>query len=49
MAKDFSKTPCHGVPREEIPWYPTVKADACIGCELCYVTFGRKLRIPSSR
>ena len=31
----------HGIPREEIPWFPTVDADACIGCQLCYVTCGR--------
>lgn len=31
----------HGIPREEIPWYPTVNAETCIGCTLCYVTCGR--------
>lgn len=31
----------HGIPREEIPWRPNVDADACIGCQLCYVTCGR--------
>ncbi len=31
----------HGIPRQEIPWYPTVDTQACIGCELCYVTCGR--------
>lgn len=31
----------HGIPREEVPWYPTVDLQACIGCELCYVTCGR--------
>ena len=31
----------HGIPRQEIPWYPTVDAQACIGCELCCVTCGR--------
>lgn len=41
MAKDLSKTLWHGVPRMEIPWYPTVDMDACIGCELCFVTCGR--------
>ena len=24
-----------GVPREEIPWYPTIDADKCIGCRDC--------------
>lgn len=31
----------HGIPREDIPWFPTVDAEACIGCQLCYVTCGR--------
>lgn len=24
-----------GIPREEIPWYPTVDAGKCIGCREC--------------
>jgi len=31
----------HGIPRQEIQWFPTVSAQACIGCGLCYVTCGR--------
>ena len=31
----------HGISREEIPWLPAVDAEACIGCQLCYVTCGR--------
>jgi len=31
----------HGIARETIPWFPTVNADKCIGCELCFVTCGR--------
>jgi NAD-dependent dihydropyrimidine dehydrogenase PreA subunit len=31
----------HGIPRETIPWFPTVNLDKCIGCELCFVTCGR--------
>lgn len=31
----------HGIPRDEIPWRPTVDPEACIGCQLCYVTCGR--------
>jgi CDP-4-dehydro-6-deoxyglucose reductase len=30
----FTK-PWHGVPREEIVWFPTVNEDACIGCGTC--------------
>ena len=41
MPKDLSQSKWHGIPRQGIPWYPTVDADACIGCELCYVTCGR--------
>jgi NAD-dependent dihydropyrimidine dehydrogenase PreA subunit len=43
MAKDLSKQLWHGIPRTEIPWYPTINADKCIGCELCYVTCGREV------
>jgi NAD-dependent dihydropyrimidine dehydrogenase PreA subunit len=38
---DDKKKSWHGIPREEIPWVPTVDAEACIGCQLCYVTCGR--------
>lgn len=31
----------HGIPRREIPWFPTVDSDACIGCTLCYLSCGR--------
>jgi len=31
----------HGIPRNEIPWFPTVDAATCIHCGLCYVTCGR--------
>jgi len=33
----------HGIPRKDIPWFPTVEADACIGCSLCYTTCGRNV------
>jgi NAD-dependent dihydropyrimidine dehydrogenase PreA subunit len=36
-----TKPTWHGIPRDEIPWFPTVDAEACIGCQLCYVTCGR--------
>lgn len=35
------KATWHGIPRDQIPWKPSVNAEACIGCELCYVTCGR--------
>lgn len=31
----------HGIPRDEIPWKPSVDSEACIGCQLCFVTCGR--------
>jgi len=31
----------HGIPRNEIPWFPTVNAETCVGCTMCYVTCGR--------
>ncbi|MFN6954852.1 MAG: hypothetical protein ACK4PG_08660 [Acetobacteraceae bacterium] len=40
---DTPKKQWHGIPREEIPWFPTVDAEACIGCQLCYVTCGRSV------
>jgi NAD-dependent dihydropyrimidine dehydrogenase PreA subunit len=24
-----------GIPREKIPWYPTIDADRCSGCRTC--------------
>jgi len=43
MVKDFSKTDWHGIPRMEIPWYPTINEETCIGCGLCYVSCGREV------
>lgn len=41
MPKDLSQTQWHGIARKEIPWFSTLDANKCIGCELCYVTCGR--------
>lgn len=35
--------PWHGVPREEIEWYPTVVAERCLGCGLCVTSCGRQV------
>jgi CDP-4-dehydro-6-deoxyglucose reductase len=35
--------PWHGVPREEIEWWPTVNEDVCIGCGTCVVGCGRQV------
>jgi NAD-dependent dihydropyrimidine dehydrogenase PreA subunit len=31
----------HGILRKDIPWFPVVDAETCIGCTLCYTTCGR--------
>ena len=36
----FSK-PWHGIPRSEIPWFPTVDPDVRIGCGSCVVSCSR--------
>ena len=38
---EAAKMNWHGIPREDVPWMPTVDAETCIGCQLCYVTCGR--------
>ena len=40
---EVKKQMWHGIPREDIPWYPTVDAETCIGCTLCYVSCGRNV------
>lgn len=25
-----------GIPREEVPWFPTIKEDMCDGCKICF-------------
>lgn len=39
---NFSK-PWHGIPRDEIAWYPTVVADRCVGCGMCVTSCGRQV------
>ena len=43
MTKDLSKTTWHDIPRMDIPWYPSINADKCIGCELCFLSCGREV------
>lgn len=35
--------PWHGIPRQEIEWYPTIVNDRCIGCGLCITSCGRQV------
>jgi NAD-dependent dihydropyrimidine dehydrogenase PreA subunit len=42
-AEKTEKKTWHGIPREVIPWLPTVDPEACIGCQLCYITCGRSV------
>jgi CDP-4-dehydro-6-deoxyglucose reductase, E3 len=39
---NFTK-PWHGIPREEIEWFPTVVADRCVGCGMCVTSCGRQV------
>jgi NAD-dependent dihydropyrimidine dehydrogenase PreA subunit len=41
MAAETKPQMWHGIPRKDIPWAPTVDADTCIGCTLCFATCGR--------
>lgn len=41
MAEEIQKQMWHGIPRQDIPWYPTVDAETCIGCTLCFASCGR--------
>ncbi|RLG75897.1 MAG: 4Fe-4S ferredoxin [Thermoprotei archaeon] len=36
--RDFSGSEWWGVPRKEIPWYPRINYDRCIGCGICFLT-----------
>jgi DNA-binding transcriptional ArsR family regulator/NAD-dependent dihydropyrimidine dehydrogenase PreA subunit len=33
----------HGIPREQIDWYPTVVAERCIGCGICATSCGKNV------
>ncbi|MDI6693966.1 MAG: ferredoxin family protein [Anaerolineales bacterium] len=33
----------HGIPRQEIEWYPTIITERCIGCGLCVTSCGRNV------
>ena len=43
MTETKEKAAWHGIPRADIPWFPTVDQETCIGCQLCYVTCGRNV------
>jgi NAD-dependent dihydropyrimidine dehydrogenase PreA subunit len=31
----MAETKIHGVPRNKIPWYPTIDYERCVGCGKC--------------
>jgi NAD-dependent dihydropyrimidine dehydrogenase PreA subunit len=41
--KELSNDAWWGIPRQQIPWYPEVDYESCIGCGLCIVTCGRSV------
>jgi NAD-dependent dihydropyrimidine dehydrogenase PreA subunit len=38
-----TQTNWHGIPRQDIPWFPTIDEKACINCGLCYVRIRAKI------
>ena len=40
--KKMSEETWHGIPRNEIPWYPTIDYEKCVSCGKCveYCTLG---------
>jgi NAD-dependent dihydropyrimidine dehydrogenase PreA subunit len=38
----MSQQPWHGIPREKIPWHPTINYEKCVNCGKCveYCTLG---------
>jgi len=42
MVKDASEETYEGVPRNKIPWHPTINYDKCVSCGKCieYCTLG---------
>ena len=43
VIKDYASMPWWGKPRQEIPWYPRINYDRCIGCGLCFLTCGGRV------
>ncbi len=33
--KEMSEETWHGIPRSQIPWYPTIDYEKCVSCEKC--------------
>ena len=36
--KDLSQSDWWGLPRREVPWYPRIDYEKCVGCGVCFMT-----------
>ncbi len=36
--RDYSNTTWWGIPRREIPWFPQIDYERCVGCGMCFLT-----------
>ena len=43
MSNPMNTNQWHGIPRQEIQWYPTLVAERCIGCGLCVTSCGKSV------
>jgi NAD-dependent dihydropyrimidine dehydrogenase PreA subunit len=43
MEEDKEHMEWHGIPRENIRWWPTVDEKKCVGCGMCFSGCGRKV------